>query len=56
MDIGKWLVGGSRAKLNASTMMNLSILVPTQIQEQAFIGKFFYKLDTLITLHQRKPP
>lgn len=53
MDIGKWLVGGSRAKLNASTMMNLSILVPTQIQEQAFIGKFFYKLDTLITLHQR---
>lgn len=48
-----YLVGGSRAKLNADTMMKLPIKLPG-FKEQQELGKYFYKLDNLIALHQRK--
>ena len=32
-----------------------SLTIPQDIEEQKAIGKYFYKLDHLITLHQRKP-
>ena len=51
--IETYLVGGSRAKLNADVMMKLPIKVPT-FNEQQKIGEYFSKFDTLITLHQRK--
>src|SRR5699024_5102360 len=53
LEIEPYLVGGSRAKLNADIMMNLIINTP-KIDEQIKIGKFFTNLDNLITLHQRK--
>lgn len=53
LNIEPYLVGGSRAKLNANIMMNLIINTPT-IKEQEEIGNFFNQLDKLITLHQRK--
>ncbi|SQB35497.1 restriction endonuclease subunit S [Clostridium cochlearium] len=52
-NIEPYLVGGSRAKLNANIMMDLIINTP-EIEEQIQIGKFFKDLDNLITLHQRK--
>ena len=47
------LVGGSRAKLNATAMMNIDLFCPG-VREQVAIGSFFSQLDNLITLHQRK--
>jgi len=32
-----------------------SLTIPQDIEEQKAIGKYFSELDTLITLHQRKP-
>ena len=52
-DIESLLVGGSRAKLNAETLMDIELLLPTKI-EQAKIGGFLTHLDHLITLHQRE--
>ena len=48
-----YIVGGSRSKLNADTMMKLPVKIP-KINEQKQIGDFFVKLDTLIALQQRK--
>ena len=48
-----YLVGGSRAKLNADVMMKLPIKVPT-LNEQQKLGKYFSRIDSLIALHQRK--
>ena len=52
-DIESLLVGGSRAKLNADTLMNILILLPTR-KEQIKIGIYLNYIDNLITLHQRK--
>lgn len=52
-NIEPYLVGGSRAKLNANIMMELVINAP-KIEEQVQIGRFFKDLDNLITLHQRE--
>ena len=52
-DIESLLVGGGRAKLNAETMMNISLMFPS-ITEQREIGKYILSIDHLITLHQRK--
>ena len=46
------LVGGGRAKLNANIMMGIDLKLP-QLDEQSRIGKMFYEIDNLITLHQR---
>ena len=51
-DIASFLVGGSRAKLNADTLMTLELLLPC-VAEQTKIGRLLDSLDNLITLHQR---
>ena len=52
-DIASYLVGGSRAKLNADTLMTLEVLLPG-VEEQTKIGRLLDGIDNLITLHQRK--
>ena len=52
-NIESLLVGGGRSKLNANIMMNIDLKLP-KIKEQESIGKMFYEIDNLITLHQRK--
>ena len=47
------LVGGGRAKLNANIMMSIDLTVPS-FNEQVELGRMFYELDNLITLHQHK--
>ena len=47
------LVGGGRAKLNANIMMSIDLTVPS-FNEQVELGRMFYELDNLITLHQSK--
>lgn len=51
-NIESLLVGGGRAKLNANIMMGIDITVPS-FNEQVELGRMFYELDNLITLHQR---
>lgn len=53
-DIESILVGGSRAKLNAETLMEVELLLPSK-DEQIEIGNYIVRIDRLITLHQRKP-
>lgn len=52
-DIESLLVGGGRAKLNAETMMDISLSMPN-IEEQRIIGQYISTVDNLITLHQCK--
>ena len=52
-DIESLLVGGGRAKLNAETLMDIELLLPSK-DEQTQIGTYFRSLDNLITLHQHK--
>ena len=52
-DIESLLVGGGRAKLNAETLMDIELLLPSK-DEQIQIGSYLARLDHLITLHQRK--
>ena len=52
-NIESLLVGGGRAKLNANIMMSIDLTVPS-FNEQVELGRMFYELDNLITLHQRK--
>ena len=51
-DIESILVGGSRAKLNAETLMEVLLFLPSK-EEQSQIGDYMVHLDNLITLHQR---
>lgn len=51
--MGSLLVGGSRPKLNAETLMKIAISVP-EIEEQRMVGTQLNQFDNLITLHQRK--
>lgn len=50
MDISQFLVGGGRAKLNGSTMLEIEIEFPKDKKEQAAIGNFFRQLDETIAL------
>ena len=52
-DIESLLVGGGRAKLNAATLMDIELLLPSK-DEQIQIGHYLARLDRLITLHQRE--
>lgn len=52
-DIESLLVGGGRAKLNAETLMDIELLLPSK-DEQIQIGHYIARLDNLITLHQCK--
>lgn len=53
INIVTYLVGGSRNKLNAKTMAQLPIQLPS-INEQEKIGQLFQKLNHTITLHEEK--
>lgn len=52
-NIESLLVGGGRAKLNAEVLMSIDLTLPNK-EEQKHIAIFFDRLDSLITLHQRK--
>lgn len=54
IDFEPFLVGGGRAKLNASVMMDLDVTFTENIEEQTAIGTYFQKLDALINQHQQK--
>ena len=45
--------GNTQIYVNWPTIAETDYLVP-KIEEQRYLGKFFYSLDNLITLHQRK--
>ena len=45
--------GISRYNISKNGVMNIDIQLPIN-QEQEKIGKLFYEIDNLITLHQRK--
>ena len=46
--------GISRYNISKNKMMEISVPLPS-LEEQSKIGFFLHNLDTLITLHQRKP-
>lgn len=52
-DVESLLVGGGRSKLNAETMMDITLMIPS-IEEQRLIGDYIAKLEDLITFHQQK--
>lgn len=52
-DIKSYLVGGSRAKLNAEALMHLTIVKPF-IKEQQALGTYFHHLDSLIQSTTKK--
>ena len=49
-----FLVGGGRAKLNASVMDNLTFRIPSDIKEQEKIGEFFRKIDGILDLENSR--
>ena len=53
--IVKWsgIEGSTIKRLYNDNILNTEIELPS-VNEQQMIGKFFYKLDNLITLHQRE--
>jgi type I restriction enzyme S subunit len=54
IDFEPFLVGGGRAKLNASVMMDIEVMITEDIEEQTIIGNYFQKLDALIKQHQQQ--
>lgn len=52
-DVESLLVGGGRSKLNAETMMDITLMIPS-IEEQRLIGDYIAILEDLITFHQQK--
>ena len=46
--------GSTFVEVSGKQMAKMPLMIPN-IDEQKQIGSFFQKLDTLITLHQRKP-
>lgn len=53
INFAPYLVGGSRFKLNADTMMKINIKVPT-LNEQKKIGKYFSLIDGYINISHKK--
>lgn len=47
--------GTSYPAINSTDLANIEVNIPLKTQEQQAIGTYFCNLDTLITLHQRKP-
>ena len=45
---------GSMSGIPKETFLNLQLVIPAKIDEQKQLGKILKKIDTLITLHQRK--
>lgn len=52
-DIESLLVGGGRAKLNAETLMDIKLTLPSLV-EQRTIGLYLKGLDNIIKLHERR--
>ena len=48
------LVGGSRAKLNASVMDKIQIRIPNDLKEQEAIGEFFKNIDEILDLEKER--
>ena len=46
--------GSTFVEVSGKQMAAMNLKMPTTIEEQQTIGRFFKQLDTLITLHQRK--
>ncbi len=46
--------GSTRQSVGIQDLRTLMVSLPIDIEEQKQIGSFFYELDSLITLHQRK--
>ena len=46
--------GSTFVEVSGKQMAAMNLKMPTTIEEQQTIGRFFKRLDTLITLHQRK--
>lgn len=47
--------GSTFVEVSGKQMANMELMMPTTMEEQVTIGSFFSNLDSLITLHQRKP-
>ena len=47
--------GGTAKGVSQKTLSSLTVKIPTSLKEQERINFVFYSLDSLITLHQRKP-
>lgn len=46
--------GSTFVEVSGKQMAAMNLKMPTTIEEQQTIGRFFKRLDTLITLHQRE--
>ena len=46
--------GTSYPAINSSDLANIEVICPIQLEEQRLIGKYFKRIDHLITLHQRE--
>jgi len=53
INITRYLVGGSRYKLNANILKNIEIIIP-DYEEQKRIGEYFNKLDKQITNKEKE--
>ena len=52
--VNSCLAGGTRQRISRSSLANFDVFMPIKRDEQELIGILFFKLDSLITLHQRK--
>ena len=46
--------GSTFVEVSGKQMANMDLMMPPTVEEQRQIGDYFEKIDTLITLHQRK--
>ena len=46
--------GSTFVEVSGKQMANMKLMMPTTLAEQKTIGRYFSRLDNLITLHQRK--
>lgn len=53
-DVNNALAGSTRQRISRGNLEALNISIPSNLEEQKKIGKFFRSLDHLITLHQRE--
>lgn len=53
-EVNTALAGGTRQRISRSNLASFNIPKPVKYEEQEAMGNFFERLDSLITLHQRK--
>ena len=53
-DVISRAVGQTMPSINTEILKQTKVYIPSALKEQEKIGKFFEKIDNLITLHQRK--